>query len=491
MFTDSMITELWQKEHVLFQLARLCGVTKDTLLKTLKLRNTKRTGGEVLVDHQQTHTNLRFWYKLFRKISGKKQRLLCNPEISLRQIQMNLKQHLEKIPVSLAATGGKIGDSAIKNAELHKENRYLITMDIKDAYPSINTSRVYKNTQGALMRALDIRCPTLVDPIHKDLCIRAITHLCMRENELPQGATTSTQLINIVMASLDGEIEKKLLEVLGESFVYTRYIDDISISFPHYPTFPQLQNLMENYRRELEKLVSQRATTHILELCQRFSTEKLFISDGYELTHLEKCINNLITLCKKTTWKNEILTHQAVGVLHGYKKQIVYIPYTIKNLRDEIIKVIWSKWWKINPDKTKLYTPQTNTLREITKISYTHDGKRGVGKHTKRAIQRFFTDMGTENPSILQKNFLYKEFFRWGEFETTYSDHERILRWLMGRYRYLEQVYGIWKVPKNLDESYQAAVQRREAAHGWPIVIASLPGDDTDSKPPIDDDLPF
>jgi hypothetical protein len=43
----------------------------------------------------------------------------------------------------------------LKNAELHKNNSYLITMDLKDAFPSVGTKRVYANIHAAIGKILD------------------------------------------------------------------------------------------------------------------------------------------------------------------------------------------------------------------------------------------------------------------------------------------------------------------------------------------------
>jgi len=71
--------------------------------------------------------------------------LISIPEDDLENVQETIKERLSYIPVSLACTSGKAGDSAQKNAEMHRYNPYLITLDIKNAYPSINTRRVYEN----------------------------------------------------------------------------------------------------------------------------------------------------------------------------------------------------------------------------------------------------------------------------------------------------------------------------------------------------------
>lgn len=59
-------------------------------------------------------------------------------------------------------------------------------MDIKNAYPSIDTRRVYKNLLGSLYKPLDTRCPFLETKENKELFVKAITHLCVNNNALPQ-----------------------------------------------------------------------------------------------------------------------------------------------------------------------------------------------------------------------------------------------------------------------------------------------------------------
>jgi hypothetical protein len=73
--------------------------------------------------------------------------LIRKPVPELKAIQEKIRQRLLFIPVSDAATAG-MESSAEKNADLHRYHPYLITLDIKKAYPSIDTHRVYKNLEG-------------------------------------------------------------------------------------------------------------------------------------------------------------------------------------------------------------------------------------------------------------------------------------------------------------------------------------------------------
>ena len=64
-----------------------------------------------------------------------------------------------------------------------------------------------------MTKSLKFWCPLLETDEEKDLFIRAVTHLCVAQNQLPQGASTSNQIQNIVMSLFDTKIEKKIPEL--------------------------------------------------------------------------------------------------------------------------------------------------------------------------------------------------------------------------------------------------------------------------------------
>lgn len=72
-------------------------------------------------------------------------RTLHIPIPTLAKIQSTIKERLSFVPTCLTSMAGKPGDDAFKNAEIHRKNQYLITLDIKNAYPSVDTNRVYKH----------------------------------------------------------------------------------------------------------------------------------------------------------------------------------------------------------------------------------------------------------------------------------------------------------------------------------------------------------
>jgi hypothetical protein len=111
-----------------------------------------------------------------------------------------------------AAHGFVRGRSVVTNAAAHRENSIWIQMDIKDFFPSCDTSMV----RAALMRAG-------VDAEEA----RRMTYLCTYGNRLAQGAPTSPALANLCAWRMDARLAGLAKKFGGR---YTRYADDITIS---------------------------------------------------------------------------------------------------------------------------------------------------------------------------------------------------------------------------------------------------------------------
>ncbi|MEI8252730.1 MAG: hypothetical protein WCG25_03115 [bacterium] len=71
------------------------------------------------------------------------------------------------------------------NALFHRPNKYLYTTDIKNAYPSVNSYRVYKNLSTAMSKNLELSFPYLNDE-QKQIFFIYLTVLVTLNDELPQ-----------------------------------------------------------------------------------------------------------------------------------------------------------------------------------------------------------------------------------------------------------------------------------------------------------------
>lgn len=103
--------------------------------------------------------------------------------------------------------------SYIADARIHVGCKALISQDVKDFFPSVKYDLVLK------IWMILFKFPPDVSHL--------LTKLTTRNGELPQGAITSPALANLVFFDTEGYVVTKL-ERMG--LVYSRYVDDISVS---------------------------------------------------------------------------------------------------------------------------------------------------------------------------------------------------------------------------------------------------------------------
>lgn len=107
------------------------------------------------------------------------------------------------------------------SAREHVRKRWVLSLDLKDFFPSITSARVY-----GLLRSPFADLPDGVNAI--------ATRLCTLDGALPIGAPTSPIISNAVCYQLDGHLMRFAKQ---HRLRYTRYADDITFS-GYQPTFP-------------------------------------------------------------------------------------------------------------------------------------------------------------------------------------------------------------------------------------------------------------
>lgn len=98
------------------------------------------------------------------------------------------------------------GRNSVTNAQAHIQQRYVLSLDIKNFFESVTNQHLKKYV-----------------PIH-------ILELTLVNNKLPQGFPTSPYLSNIAMIPFDEQLLQELGKV-NPNIVYTRYADDLTFSF--------------------------------------------------------------------------------------------------------------------------------------------------------------------------------------------------------------------------------------------------------------------
>lgn len=207
-------------------LAALVGVERNTLVWL--------AGKPLASEGCDSHYTI----KAIDKPSGG-QRLLMVPLPKLKAVQRALvDQLINKLPVHDAAHGFRKGRDVLSGASVHVGKDVVISLDIRDFFPSFTFRRVSgyfrslgygRGTAVALANLTTARLNDAQVKQGKKWVYAAQVHKLhiYRHPELPQGAPTSPGISNAICRRMD-----KRLAGLARKFGadYTRYADDMTFS---------------------------------------------------------------------------------------------------------------------------------------------------------------------------------------------------------------------------------------------------------------------
>ena len=168
------------------------------------------------------------------KRRGGSRRLLV-PGEKLKAVQRQiLHRVLAKLTVHPAVTGFENRQSIVHNANRHVGQKVVLKMDVEDFFPSTTAERITKYFQrvGWNREAAEL-----------------LTKLTTYENGLPQGAPMSPRRSNLVNRRLDTRIAWAAKK---RKATYTRYADDITISFPR-DNARRVRGMVQYVRHRLQK----------------------------------------------------------------------------------------------------------------------------------------------------------------------------------------------------------------------------------------------
>jgi RNA-directed DNA polymerase len=147
--------------------------------------------------------------------SGGDPRIIQTPIKPIRDMQESLLPMLEAAYEPWPHVHGFVSSrSAVTNAAVHRGQRWILRIDLKNFFPTINFGRV----RGMFM-AHPFDFPAEV--------ATALGQICCYKRTLPQGAPTSPIISNLICRGLDARMAK-FASVAHCS--YTRYADDICLS---------------------------------------------------------------------------------------------------------------------------------------------------------------------------------------------------------------------------------------------------------------------
>jgi RNA-directed DNA polymerase len=173
------------------QLGMLLGFDSDFLRRTLKNRQ-------------------RYEKTVLKEIKGKTREIYTSRG-PLKEIQARIKKLLDK-ECEHGISHAQKGRSTYTNASVHESNTVLLTVDIKNFFPSISVQNIF----GLFVK---LGCTKPV--------ARVLSRFVTYDSKLPQGASTSQKLSSLYVATLD----KRIADFCGKrGLAVSRYVDDISIS---------------------------------------------------------------------------------------------------------------------------------------------------------------------------------------------------------------------------------------------------------------------
>jgi RNA-directed DNA polymerase len=264
-------------------------------------------------------------FKVSKKSGGS--RLISSPKTSLKIIQKKLNQVFKSVYQPKSSTHGfTVEKSILTNAKQHLRQRYVLNLDLKDFFPSINFGRV----RGLLM-APPYNCPEEVATV--------LAQICCHENQLPQGAPTSPIVSNMICAKLDSHLQRLAKK---HQCIYTRYADDITFStsksrFPPHLGF---------FSKESEKLILGNELKNIVE------------QNGF-------LVNDLKVRLQTRHGRQEvtgIIVNEKLNIKRRYIRQIRAVLHSWKN---DGLEKAEAKFWKC--DNKHRFQTNPDSFRNIVR----------------------------------------------------------------------------------------------------------------------------
>lgn len=239
-------------------------------------------------------------------------RVISAPNEDLKDIQRKLGYLLElhhkaflkeKNIDNKISHGFEKNKSIITNAAVHRDNKYILSIDIKDFFDSIHFGRV----RGFFNKNIEFNLPLDMATVMAQLvCYKGV---------LPQGAPTSPIVSNLICNILDIRI---LNLVKKYRMNYTRYADDMTFSTNDRCIVDNYDGILEEIANELGKF-----GLHINDK----KTRLIYKDSRQEVTGLvvNKIINVNRHYCKKTRAMAENLYRKGsfyIGDEEGSIKQL-------------------------------------------------------------------------------------------------------------------------------------------------------------------------
>ncbi|MGJ7538571.1 MULTISPECIES: reverse transcriptase family protein [unclassified Variovorax] len=182
----------------------------------------------------------------------------------LKAIQRRIKEAiLQRVRFPEYLTGSVKGRDYVTNARLHAGARFLICEDVSKFFPSVSAERawdIWRHFFG-----------------FGDEVARLLTKLTTKAGTLPQGASTSSYLANLVLWRDEPYLQAKLAE---HGLTYSRYVDDMAMSSKLYITPAEQERIIADVYGMLRRngLSAKRKKHEISSSSQRMIVTKVIVN---------------------------------------------------------------------------------------------------------------------------------------------------------------------------------------------------------------------
>ncbi|WP_168198382.1 reverse transcriptase domain-containing protein [Crassaminicella thermophila] len=147
--------------------------------------------------------------------------------------------------------------SIVTNAKAHMYNDIFLMMDIQRFFSNINHNKLINVLYYELNKKENI--------ISKVDCTKIVDYCSVGNKGLPIGFVTSPVLSNLYLKEFDNILYGKLKKYNLENVIYTRYADDLTISFKKNSSYANdiivnIQNTIANLLKRYSLKINERKT---------------------------------------------------------------------------------------------------------------------------------------------------------------------------------------------------------------------------------------
>lgn len=217
--------------------------------------------------------------------------------------------------------------SIYSNAKAHLYNDYFIMLDVKDFFNNINHAKLVKRLCFELNRKAT---PKGISRLN---CADIVSKCSISSKGIPLGFVTSPILSNIYLKEFDGLLYGKLKQFKEHNIIYTRYADDLTISFKNTVNKEEMKNIIigiveKLLKRFCLKLNYKKIRSFDLDISNHVKITGVNIikdENDYRKLSVGKKIKNKLFWDAVNCYKNGIKSYNDIEKIKGMQSFILSI----------------------------------------------------------------------------------------------------------------------------------------------------------------------